>query len=266
MSSFKNNVILKSNGVVFKGVKPLKTPNKEILIDFTNEVAVIEEKETVDESELQKIKEEIDAQLEEAQKTCEDMIQSAQEESEKIISSAQDEIEEIKKKAYEEGHQIGLRNGYEDGYKESYEDNIEKAKQESEIIINNANNVLLKSNEEFSEFLKSRKKDVISLSVSIAEKVLKEKFKDIDSMNNIIESTIKEYEIKENLVIRTNSIYLESVNEKLNELKNQQLLKGDSFVLPDEFIEPGNAIIETDKGRLIVGIDCILEKVKEELL
>ncbi|GIM32898.1 FliH/SctL family protein [Paraclostridium bifermentans] len=257
MSLFKSNCILKSDGVVFKGVKPLKT---------TATVKTTNNEEAFDESEILKVNEEIEEQLHKAKDTCENMISNAQVESERIVQEAQNECEEIKKKAYEEGHNIGLRNGYEDGYKESYEDNIEKAKQESEEIINKSNNILLQANEQFTDFLKDSKKDIISLSVSIAEKVLKEKFKDEESMNNILESTIKEYEIKENFVIRTNAIYIEKVNEQLNELKNQQLIKGESFILADDFIEPGNAIIETNKGRLIVGIDCVLEKVKEELL
>lgn len=257
MSLFKSNCILKSNGVVFKGIKPLKT---------TATVKTINNEETFDESEILKVNEEIEQQLEQAKNTCENMISNAQVESEKIVKEAQNECEDIKKKAYEEGHNIGLRNGYEDGYKESYEDNIEKAKQESEEIINKANDILIQANNQVINFIKSNKKDIINLSISIAEKVLKEKFKDIDSMNNILEATIKEYEIKENFVIRTNAIYIEKVNEQLNELKNQQLIKGESFILADDFIEPGNAIIETNKGRLIVGVDCVLEKVKEELL
>lgn len=257
MSLFKSNCILKSDGVVFKGVKPLKT---------TSTVKTTNNEEAFDESEILKVNEEIEEQLQQAKNTCENMLSKAQVESERIVQEAQNECEEIKKKAYEEGHNIGLRNGYEDGYKESYEDNIEKAKQESEEIINKANNILLQANEQFTDFLKDSKKDIISLSVSIAEKVLKEKFKDEESMNNILEATIKEYEIKENFVIRTNAIYIEKVNEQLNELKNQQLIKGESFILADDFIEPGNAIIETNKGRLIVGVDCVLEKVKEELL
>ena len=257
MSLFKSNCILKSDGVVFKGVKSLKT---------TATVKTTNNEEAFDESEILKVNEEIEEQLQQAKNTCENMISKAQVESERIVQEAQNECEEIKKKAYEEGHNIGLRNGYEDGYKESYEDNIEKAKQESEEIINKANNILLQANEQFTDFLKDSKKDIISLSVSIAEKVLKEKFKDEESMNNILEATIKEYEIKENFVIRTNAIYIEKVNEQLNELKNQQLIKGESFILADDFIEPGNAIIETNKGRLIVGVDCVLEKVKEELL
>lgn len=257
MSLFKSNCILKSDGVVFKGVKPLKT---------TATVKTTNNEEAFDESEILKVNEEIEEQLQQAKNTCENMISKAQVESERIVQEAQNECEEIKKKAYEEGHNIGLRNGYEDGYKESYEDNIEKAKQESEEIINKANDILIQANNQVTDFIKANKKDIINLSISIAEKVLKEKFKDIDSMNNILESTINEYEIKENFVIRTNGIYIENVNKQLNELKSQQLIKGDAFVLVDDFIEPGNAIIETNKGRLIVGIDCVLEKVKEELL
>lgn len=257
MSLFKSNCILKSDGVVFKGVKPLKT---------TATVKTINNEEAFDESEILKVNEEIEEQLQQAKNTCENMISKAQVESERIIQEAQNECEDIKKKAYEEGHNRGLKNGYEDGYKESYEDNIEKAKQESEEIINKANDILIQANNQVTDFIKANKKDIINLSISIAEKVLKEKFKDIDSMNNILESTINEYEIKENFVIRTNEIYIENVNKQLNELKIQQLIKGDAFVLVDDFIEPGNAIIETNKGRLIVGIDCVLEKVKEELL
>lgn len=257
MSLFKSNCILKSDGVVFKGVKPLKT---------TATVKTINNEEAFDESEILKVNEEIEEQLQQAKNTCENMISKAQVESERIIQEAQNECEDIKKKAYEEGHNRGLKNGYEDGYKESYEDNIEKAKQESEEIINKANDILIQANNQVTDFIKANKKDIINLSISIAEKVLKEKFKDIDSMNNILESTINEYEIKENFVIRTNEIYIENINKQLNELKIQQLIKGDAFVLVDDFIEPGNAIIETNKGRLIVGIDCVLEKVKEELL
>lgn len=257
MSLFKSNCILKSDGVVFKGIKPLKTTNT---VKTSNGEAIF------DESEILKANEEIEEQLQQAKNTCEDMISKAQVESEKIVQEAQNEYEEIKKKAYEEGHNIGMRNGYEDGYKESYEDNIEKAKQESEEIINKANNILIQANERVTEFFKVNKKEIISLSISIAEKVLKEKFKDPDAMNNILEATINEYEIKENFVIRTNEIYIEKVNEQLNELKSQQSIKGEAFVLVDDFIEPGNAIIETNKGRLIVGVDCVLEKVKEELL
>ncbi|GAA0708964.1 FliH/SctL family protein [Paraclostridium ghonii] len=256
MSLFKNNCIIKSDGVVFKGVKPLKTTTKES----------VKKEETSDENEEEKVKEEIQEQLKQAKNTYDEVLEKAQLESEKIIQDAYTECDQIKKRAYEEGHNLGVKNGYEDGYKESYEDNIEKAKQESEDIINKSNSILIESKNQVLDYLKDNKKEIISLSIFIAEKVLKEKFEDVDSMNKTIENTIKEYEIKENFVIRTNAMYIESINEQLNDLKSKQLIKGEAFVLADEFIEPGNAVIETNKGRLIVGVDCVLDKIKEELL
>lgn len=256
MSLFKNNCIIKSDGVVFKGVKPLKANTK---VKVNND-------QIIDENEEEKVKEEIQEQLQKAKDTYDEIISKAKLESEKIIQDAYKECDEIKKRAYEEGHNLGVKNGYEDGYKEAYEDNIEKAKEESEEMINKANNILIESKDQVASYLKYNKKEIISLSISIAEKVLKEKFKDVDSMNNILEATINEYEIKENFVIRTNAMYIETLNAKLNDLKKQQSIKGEAFILADDFIQPGNAVIETNKGRLIVGIDCVLDKVKEELL
>ncbi|MGL5756424.1 MAG: FliH/SctL family protein [Paraclostridium sp.] len=261
MNSFKHNNILKSEGVVFKGVKPLKT----IATDKLN----IAHNNKIDESikiELENTREELELQIEQAKKEYEEIVKEAELKSESIIQQASESAKDIKKEAYEEGHTQGLKNGYEDGYKEAYEENIEKAKLESEEITNQANHILIDAKNKVANYLKDNKKQIIDLSITIAEKVLKEKFNEIDSMNKIIESAISEYEIKENFVIRTNSIYIESLNEEVTSLKEEQSIKGEVFILPDDSIDQGNAIIETNKGRLIIGIDCVLEKVKEELL
>jgi flagellar assembly protein FliH len=261
MSSFKNKNILKADRVVFKGVKPLKTNN-------TEKISVERETEAYEEIklELESYKEELNLQIEEAKKTYEEVIAKTELDSKKIIEVANEEAEQIKRQSYEEGHAQGIQNGYEDGYKEAYEENIEKAKLESENIKKEASEILIESKNQVVEYLKNNKKQIIELSITIAEKVLKEKFNEVDSMNQILESVISEYEIKENFVIKANSIYIESINEKINNLKNNQSIKGEVFVLPDDSIEIGNAIIENNKGRLIVGIDSVLDKVKEELL
>lgn len=261
MNLYKNTSIIKSKEVVFKGFKPLKTTN-------SNKVIIETQTEEFEEirQELESQKEKLNNEIEEARKTYDEVIANTQLESQRIIEVANEESEQIKRQAYEEGHKQGLQNGYEDGYKEAYEENIEKAKKESEDIKKEASEILINAKDQVVEYLKDNKKQIIELSISIAEKVLKEKFNEVDSMNNILESVINEYEVKENFVIKTNSIYIESINAKLNELKSEQSIKGDAFVLPDDSIDPGNAMIETNKGRLIVGIDCVMDKVKEELL
>ena len=85
-------------------------------------------------------------------------------------------------------------------------------------------------------------------------------------MNNLITNVIEEYELKENFVIKVNPLYKESLDKQILELKENYKLNGDVFVLGDEYLNEGNAIIDNTKGSLIIGIDSVMEKVKEELL
>ena len=85
-------------------------------------------------------------------------------------------------------------------------------------------------------------------------------------MNLLILDVIKEYELKENFVVRVNEIYKESLDKQILELKENRVVDKDVFILGDESIDKGNAVIESVNGRLIIGIDDVLGKIKEELL
>ena len=85
-------------------------------------------------------------------------------------------------------------------------------------------------------------------------------------MNLLILDVIKEYELKENFVVRVNEIYKESLDKQILELKENKVVDKDVFILGDESIDKGNAVIESVNGRLIIGIDDVLGKIKEELL
>ncbi len=255
---YSNTKIIKAEDVIFKGKKTVKinmnNSNKEIEIPIN-----IEE-------EIMKKEEEIAIKLKEAEEKYDEIIKSAEEEALKIIEVSRNNALDIEKKAYEQGHTQGVQNGYEDGYKEAYEDNIEKANIECSQIIQSANNTLFEAKEQVVSYIKENKAQILKLSISIAEQVLREKFNDASSMDNIVNDIIKEYELKENFVIKVNPLYKENLDKQVMELKENYKVNGDVFVLADESVEQGNAVIDTLKGRLIVGIDCVLDKIKEELL
>ena len=259
-SSYKNSKIIKGNDVIVIGKKTLRNSINRLPQE---EVKVVNE---VQDEEFIKREEEIKLKLIEAEKRYEQIIKDAQEESFKIIEASKGEASGIEKKAYEQGHSQGLKNGYEDGYKEAYEDNIEKAKLKASEIIQNANDTLFEAKEHVISYMKENKEHILDLSISIAEQVLREKFNDISSMDNILINIIEEYELKENVVVKVNPLYKESLDNQIIELKKNYKVNGDVFILSDESIEQGNAVIDTLKGRLIIGIDCVLDKIKEELL
>ena len=114
--------------------------------------------------------------------------------------------------------------------------------------------------------LKNNKKNILAMGISIAEKVLRRNFEDEESMDLLILDVIKEYELKENFVIRVNPIYKESLDKQILELKENNLINKDVFILSDESVDKGNALIESLNGKLVIGIDDVIGKIKEELL
>lgn len=272
MNSLCSNII-KSENIQIKGKKlirhstinnPQAEEEEEIIKQEQIEAQMQMQAQL--EEELARKREEMQLKLEEAQAKYDEILTKAKEESEIILQNAQEEALNIEKKAYEDGHSQGLKNGYEDGYKEAYEENIEKAKFEAAQIIDNANKVLFEANNTVSDYMKENKKNILGLSVSIAEQVLREKFEDVNSMDSLITSVIEEYELKENFVVKANPLYKESLDEQILTLKESYKVSGDVFVLADESVEQGNAVIDNVNGRLIVGIDHVIEKIKEELL
>ena len=200
------------------------------------------------------------------QEELEKKVLEAKEEYKRVIEEANENSKVIEKKAYELGYEQGLKNGYEDGYKESYEQNIEKALKESEEIKQEGYNTLLNIKNEAKSYIKENKESIISISISIAEQVLREKFKDVTLMETMLNNIITEYDLKKDLVIKVNPLYKEELQKNIDEEISKNNLSQKIFIIPDLGVEEGNAVIETESGKLIVGIDSVLDKVKEELL
>lgn len=211
-------------------------------------------------------KEILENQILENKKISEEILEKANEEYKNILQKANDKSIDIEKKSYEQGYNQGLKNGYEDGYKESYEDNIQKAQDECEKLINHANEILKSSKDKISDYIEKSKNEILSLSIAIAEQVLREKFEDENSMNVILKKAIKEYKLKSTFIVKTNPIYVESLEKECIDLKLKFNLKDDIFILGDKTIEKGNAVIEYDKGKILIGLDHVLEKIKAELI
>ena len=199
------------------------------------------------------------------QEELEKKVLEAKEEYKRVIE-ANENSKVIEKKAYELGYEQGLKNGYEDGYKESYEQNIEKALKESEEIKQEGYNTLLNIKNEAKSYIKENKESIINISISIAEQVLREKFKDVKLMEAMLNNIIAEYDLKNDLVIKVNPLYKEELQKNIDEEISKNNLSQKIFIIPDLGVKEGNAVIETESGKLIVGIDSVLDKVKEELL
>lgn len=249
---FRNSNVLRNKDVTLKGKVSLSTYSEDNILDISEKLNCRHES----------IEEKISKAKEEYEKT----IKMTKDESKLIIDEAKEKAESMEKQAYELGYEQGLKNGYEDGYRDSYENNIEKAKLESEKIREEAYQTLNNINSEISDYIKINQEKILQLSISIAEKVLIEKFEDTSAMNQLLENVIREYDLKKNLIIKVNPIYRDELVKNTQVLKEKLNLSQEVLIVSDLTMDIGNAEIENDGGKIRVGIDSVLEKVKSELL
>lgn len=205
-------------------------------------------------------------EIEQLELKREELIKSTEEEVAKMMEKAKEDIVKIERKAYTEGHAQGLSNGYDDGYKEAYEDTIDKARAEAESIIENANKTLIDINNIVYDYLSTSKEDIKDLCTKIVSKVLKEELQNPYTLSRLLEKALQDYRYRSNCVLKVNKSVKGTIQEKVSIWKTEMNIKGDIFVVEDDNVEEGNAIIESEKGRVIVGLDVALERLKNELL
>lgn len=243
---------------VIKKSSVIKDGNKPIVTEFQKTISV-EEKELSENNAKMFI--------DSYENLARTMIESARKQREDILSSAYAEAEKASKEAYERAYQEGSQNGYNDGFNKAYEDgyksNLDRALQEAEIIKNNADNVLKTCIEEKERYFKEKENEIKDLVINCVESILKREVKDKDGLNNILFEALSKVKNTKTFVIKSNRIHCEEFRSKINLWKEQLPFKGDIFIIPDESIEEGSAVIERDNGKIVVGVDIAMEKVRE---
>ena len=194
------------------------------------------------------------------------IIQDAKKEKQIIALRAQMDADVAEKKAYEKGHEQGLQNGYDDGYKKAYDETIDVAKAEASDIVNKAELLLKSAHENYSEYLEAKKVDIVKLALEIAESIAKKTLSNDDSMNLIIEEAFKISKGEDNIILKVNSVHVEKLKSEVQRWKIAYGVKNEIFVMADDFMEPGNAILEKPSGIVKVGVDIGMEQIREALL
>lgn len=231
----------------------LKRPVVELEIDAEDETPQLPQ---IDPEEILKKYEDIGKRI----------LEDAKREKQAITLKAQMEAELAEKKAYEKGYEQGLKNGHEDGYKEAYEKTIDLAKNEAKEIVNKAENLLRSANENYAIYLENKKIDVIKLSLEIASNIVRRELSYENSMNPLIEEAFRISKGEDNVIVKANSVHVKELETQVEKWKITYGIKNEIFVICDDSMEPGNAILEKPSGMVSVGVDIGMEQIKKSLL
>jgi len=200
------------------------------------------------------------------------ILENAKRQSDEILSNTYLRAEQIEKAAYEKAYKAGEKQAFSDSYSRAYEENVIKAQDEAELIINNAQevlrvseNIILNSNKAYEEYLNGKKTEVKDLVLEIVKSILQTEVKKADAINKMIINALEHVKNVKTYVIKCNSFHVNEVKAAIEVWKTQLTYTCEVFVIADDSVETGNAVIEKDNGHIEVGIDIGFTKVKEIL-
>ena len=193
------------------------------------------------------------------------IIDKARKDAEIMTMDAIKKIRDMEKESYEKAYQQGISNGYEDGYEKGYSEAKAKGEEEAAELINQANFILAKAEKDYDDYLNIKKEEIIKLSLEMAKMIAQKEFELNESILSLVEPKLEECKGEENIVIKCNGKYVDILKEKSELWKKLYAISGEIFILEDPTLELGNAIIEKNKGKIVVGIDISLNRIEESL-
>jgi len=248
--------LIKSNRVLNKDAKNIET---EFLINKTGNHSGNVEHTGVTYEEAQNF-------IGNYEKIGQSIIIEAQRKRDSFLFETTAKAEEIERNAYEKGYKQGIKNGYDDGKKEGYDSCLPEAIKEADDIREKAEKILESAKDSYESYLNIKKQDILELAITIAENILNREIKEKNGINNLVESALQLSKGEENVIIKCNPEHEEDIKEEIFVWKVTYNIQGEIFVLPDDKILPGNAIIEKNTGKIEVGIDIGLERIREVLI
>jgi flagellar assembly protein FliH len=249
--------VIKQNNVVANG-------NKEITTEFYVPKKATINKNDYEDGELSVAEqnEAVARHMESYESLAKILVENARRQGEEILSKAFEEAQKIELDTYEKAYREGKQKGYDDAYNEI----LPEAQAEAASMISNAREMLFDAKKQYEAYLEDKKAEIINLSINIAEQILKRELKTKDGLNELIYNTIKESRNADTFIIRTNKIYVDELKDNIRDWKESLGLKAEIFIVPDEAINEGNALIEKNNGKIEVGIDMGMKAIKEEIL
>lgn len=190
-----------------------------------------------------------------AQQQARQIIQEAQIQSQNMIAQA----EEIQRQAHESGLQDGFNQGHQNGFNQISNELANQIKT-VDIIAKAAFRVK-------QEIIISAKKDILELTIAIAEKILKNTLNIApETILSIIKAAINELKEKEDIKIAINpeiAVYLYQYSEIIKEtvygLKNLKIIE-------DKTIPVDGFIVESIDSRIDAGISTQINAISRAFL
>ena len=216
---------------------------------------IIKEAETAAFREVKRRIDEAQSQKRKAQDEADAIIAEANEKARQIEADSRAAFEAERREAGEQGRAAGREAGFGEGKAE-----VERLIQRMQVVLERAQN-------KRSEILEETEKEIISLVLLIARKVIKvisENQRNV-IISNVVQA-LRKVKGRGNIIIRVNLADLKLATEHLKDFIN--LVEGAKSlqIIEDSSIDEGGCVIETDFGEIDARIASQLAELETKIL
>ena len=187
------------------------------------------------------------------------ILSGAKRQSEDIISKAYMDSVELKAQAFESG----IEQGYKEGFESAYDKAIDSAMESAKLVKAEADSILMSAKHQYNDYLLEKENHIKALIINIAESILKKEVKATDALNEMIFHTLEAERNIKTYIIKVNNCHFGTIKNQIEVFKNKLAFQGDIFVIEDNLLDDGTAVIEKETGKSIVSIAYGLEKIVE---
>ena len=230
---------------------------------------VKEESEAAADSVLKAAKEEAELIKMTAEQEADSTRTTAKEDAEKLKNDTQKECNAVKEAAKKEGHDEGYKVGHDEGFKNGHDEGLKKAAEEmksrQEESVNNARHVVETAKEAAQDYLVKAEQDFAEIIIHAVNKVIPQHFIDVPqvilpAVKHALLKVRDQKEIKVHVAPAGYDLVLMARDEF------RTLLTGGNAeleIIPDESLEAGDCLIETESGGVDARLSTQLKNVEE---
>jgi flagellar assembly protein FliH len=242
---------------VIKNTKIVQNGNKEIITAGNMDI----KKQSI--SDIEDILKQSGGEMfEGVDRIANTFIEDAKSTAENLRNRAIEESQDIEKKAFEKG--------FKEGFDKAYAETVEKGKVEVEnfksLAEQNASNLISSAKSNYEKYIIQQEEKIKKLAFSIASHVLNREVNNENGINEMIYDAVEESKNSELIIIKCSTLHYNSVTEAAAVWKRTLPVSGEIFVIEDNCLDDDKAIIEKNNGKIQVGIDIGIDKIKEEIL
>lgn len=259
--------VIKGCELVMMQPKIMKTIADQETENYQAEIIPIIKQSDLEREELEQIKAESQKLLTDTESMVMELLDKARDDAKSIIANAKEEAEAIIAQAKEEGNSI-RKSAEEEGYQQGLKKAQEEIEADRQLALEQSRQIIEEARKTKLITMKSIENDAVRLIMAVARKVIGgELIANPDVIVNVVRQAINFLDNPKNVTVYVNT---QDVERLLAAMEQQDLTEIGSGeininVHPDNRMERGGCLIESDTGRVDAQVETRLNSVEKAI-